>query len=676
MTFRAIVLGLLGGIFIAVFAFLGPNHLGLAGMIVSHFPIGVFGPFLVLLIFVNPLLYWIRRKWRFKPAELAVILMLPMIACSVPMHGLMTRFVTVLALPIEINSIHAGWRKHKVLDYAPKAMLPGGGKVESGVLDGLLSGKGSAARPIGLSDVPWKQWRGPIVTWMPLAVLLAISSICLGLIVHPQWSKRERLRYPIVEFTSAIMEQDSSSAFGTVFRRKAFWIAFALMCGFHLVNGIHAWFPESIEIPLKLDLTSIRQKYPGISKVPQYTELLSQTIWPLVVALAFFLATDVSFSLGLSQIMFAIVAASLLEAGVNLQDGYVTGAMCSWARFGAALGYSVILVYIGRRHYWNVLVSALSFRVTQAERYTVWACRLLLLSVGAFAGILIRFGLPWPLAVATPLLGLMLFLTMARLNAECGLFYLSPRWQPLGIVLGLFGSLALSPHALVMIGLVSIVLTMSPMECLLPFVTNGLKICELKGLSPPRTAPSMGVMYVIALACCVPVVLWAEYNFGIGDRSDFQRVSMPKYTFDAAQEAVSDLKFRGQLQESVNMGPLERLVNIRPRKYFTPSVVWGFALVVGFSICRLRYTWWPLHPAFFLIWGTWQIAMVSHSFLLGWLVKIAVIKFGDKNAYRNTKILMIGIIAGEVFCGLISMVVSAIYYAATGLKPITYSVFL
>ncbi len=37
----------------------------------------------------------------------------------------------------------------------------------------------------------------------------------------------------------------------------------------------------------------------------------------------------------------------------------------------------------------------------------------------------------------------------------------------------------------------------------------------------------------------------------------------------------------------------------------------GVALVLGFSVCRLRYSWWPLHPIMFLVWGTWTMSRFS-----------------------------------------------------------------
>ena len=65
----------------------------------------------------------------------------------------------------------------------------------------------------------------------------------------------------------------------------------------------------------------------------------------------------------------------------------------------------------------------------------------------------------------------------------------------------------------------------------------------------------------------------------------------------------------------------------------------------------------------------------SHSFLLGWIIKVGVTKFGGGRSYQRLKPFMIGIIAGELLGGLLFMAVGAIYYAATGLFPVKYHVF-
>jgi hypothetical protein len=51
------------------------------------------------------------------------------------------------------------------------------------------------------------------------------------------------------------------------------------------------------------------------------------------------------------------------------------------------------------------------------------------------------------------------------------------------------------------------------------------------------------------------------------------------------------------------------------------------------------------------------------------LIKVAVMKYGGANIYQRLKPLMFGLIAGEMMGGMIPMVVSLVYYLATGDQP-------
>jgi len=78
----------------------------------------------------------------------------------------------------------------------------------------------------------------------------------------------------------------------------------------------------------------------------------------------------------------------------------------------------------------------------------------------------------------------------------------------------------------------------------------------------------------------------------------------------------------------------------------------------------------------FLVWRTYPIANFSHSFLLGWLIKAAVTKFGGGKAYHRTVPLMIGVIAGDLLGGLIFNVHGVLHYFAVGAKlPSIYRIF-
>ena len=81
------------------------------------------------------------------------------------------------------------------------------------------------------------------------------------------------------------------------------------------------------------------------------------------------------------------------------------------------------------------------------ESYAIWAARVLMLAAAAFVLIIVvRLGLPWPLAIITISLMLMTFLCVARIVAETGVANIQVRWQALGMLFGLMGGYALEPR--------------------------------------------------------------------------------------------------------------------------------------------------------------------------------------------------------------------------------------
>ena len=78
----------------------------------------------------------------------------------------------------------------------------------------------------------------------------------------------------------------------------------------------------------------------------------------------------------------------------------------------------------------------------------------------------------------------------------------------------------------------------------------------------------------------------------------------------------------------------------------------------------------------FLTWGTYPLGLFCHSFMLGWLIKAVVTKYGGgREAYHKAGRFMYGVIAGDLLGGLIFMIVGAVYYYLTGDQPLHYMVF-
>lgn len=671
MTKRAILLGLLGALFIAGPGFINDSYIRVNFIVDNHFPIIVFGALLILTAGINPLLSRIRPSWRFTSAELSVMVALMLAAGSIPGAGLMRSFTATLAMPAQIERTNAGWRKNEILKEAPPELLAGGGKYDPEIMDGYLTGLGQPGKPIGLSDVPWQKWKTPLLAWLPIILLIHIAVICLSLIVHRQWSSRERLRYPVATFASMLMETAPGKAVGGIFRNKLFWVGFLIVLSIRIVNGANKWFPEFPEIPLRFDFSIISGHYPALSGY-----YLRPVLFPAVIAFGYFLESNVAFSLGVSDFLYGFVVYALVSSGVDMSGSYMRGSVGGWHNFGSYVGFAVMLIYFGRHYYWRVFRSAATFRLhPEVEQSSVWAARILVVSSAACAGLFMKHGLDWPLAIAMVVLILMMFLVMSRVNVESGVFFYKPTWQAPAILIGLLGLTTLGPRMLVLIGLITAILSIDPRECLMPFIANGLKLADDNGVKPGRTSVALAITFTLALVLAVPVVLWAGYNYGIQHADGWSYKSVPSMPFDTANEAANTLTISGELEQVAAYSPLERLAHINPDSRFLWAAGLGMILIMGVTLLRLRYAWWPLHPIFFLVAGCWTVAVFSTSFFFGWMIKMAVTRFGGGRAYRNAMPLMAGVIGGDLMGGLLFMIIGTIYFKVTGQQPPRYWIF-
>ena len=463
-----------------------------------------------------------------------------------------------------------------------------------------------------------------------------------------------------------------------MFRQRLFWIGLAIVLFIRVVNGLHRWFPDRmIQIPLTFDFWPIAQRWPILARTPWGNGWMTPTIYPIVIAFSFFLASEISFSLGLTQILFVPIAAVLLSRGVNMSSSYMAGGAMGWHRCGAYVAFALMLLYAGRRYYRDLAVQALTLRRRQGvQAYEAHAFRVLLVSLAALVGFIISMGLAWPLAIAFVLLMMLIFVGVARISAETGLFFVQSRWMPMGAILGFLGGYALGPQGILVLGLLSVVLCLDPSMGLLPYLTNALKVCDNLNVRVGRAGWTTVATYLAGLALAIPVVLWANYNFGIG-RYDWSYRRVPTMPFRPALAEIARLELAGRLDDSDSLSTVERVspTNIQPERIFPWTFATGFVLVLLVSFVRLRFAWWPLHPVIFLVWATWPVHCFFQSFLLGWLIKTVVTRFGGYATHNRLKPLMIGVVAGEVLGALVFMLVGAIYYAATGTLPVSYQFF-
>ncbi|MBS3821246.1 MAG: hypothetical protein GVY16_11570 [Planctomycetes bacterium] len=683
MTIRSVIIGLVFGALIAAFGFYNDFYLRLNFIVGNHFPIIVFGGIIAVMLLINPLVALLSPSLKFRSSELAIIMALVLAACSVPGSGLMRLFPTSLAAPMHQQKMNLGWEQNELVSYVPDHLLPNEGQMTGEgyrlTIGGFIKGlniRDEADRPVDvtLGDVPWGGWSSALWSWMPLIAVCLVGAIALAVVVHRQWSTHERLRYPIANVASMFIEQDEGRFFGPLYRNRLFWLGTGMVLFVHLVNGLNAWEVWQFKIDTTFPLgTIIYQKYPSWGTIPGAQYVFTWKIFPVVIGISYFLASDVVFSLGISKYALLIILLPIVTAGGDLSGNYIAGSPMGMVTFGGYVGVALTLLYTGRNYYKRVFKTAFLFRRdSEIESTSTWGARVFAVCAVAMVLLLwLVFELDLMLTIPVVALVYLMYLVMSRIIAETGLFFIQSEWLPFIIIAAFFGAAGLGPTQFIILGLVSIVLTGDPRETLMPFVINALKIGEDNKVRPGRTGVASGASLLLALAVAVPAVLWMHYQFGLS--KDGWGTGAPKLLYEAMDKQVDTLKRQDMLAEAEDTSGLDRFDQMQFDTKLMGAAGIGLVAVLAFSFMRLRYTWWPIHPIIFLVWYTFPINHFHFSFLLGWLIKAAVTKIGGIQTYRSGRPLMVGLIAGDLLGGLVFNT-GGIIYALMDIQQEAYNV--
>lgn len=564
------------------------------------------------------------------------------------------------------------WLAPTLLPMPPGA---GGWLLSNGELDpqgaGLLlsGGVGDGFQPL---QIPWRLWWPTLRLWVPLTLALGLAAVCLALIVHPQWSNHELLPYPVARLALELTatDPDAPGRLPSVMRSRLFWLALAIVFCVHVTNGLAVWRPGFISIPLRFDFLAFRQFAPTAATAENAWGVFLPRLYFTLVGLAFFLRTEVSLSLGLAGFAYLALSSLLNSRGLMLAQAPVEGHGFSLLLFGAWAGGLVLTLYLGRRFYASVALGACGFsRRSEVPAYSVWAARGLAVAALCAVAVLTYAGLDWTLAILVVLLILLLFVVLARINAETGSIFVLAGWVPSAVLVSVLGDESLGPGGYFMLSLVSVAVVGEPREAIMPLVTNGLRMAENASTSPRRLGPVLAATVAITLLIGLVWTLWFQYRGGLDLLDRWATDEVPRKAPDTTAIVTANLAATGNLSSIVELSPLQRVLHPRPRGSTFAWIGAGFSLVIACAAARLWLPWWPLHPVIFMVFGTNPIMHFHYSFLLGWLVKTAVVKLAGTRGYRAAIPFMVGLVAADLLAALLWTLVGAGYWSATGLTP-------
>lgn len=675
MTIRAVLMACAGIALICGFGFFNDFVLRQTYMVGTFMPIPVYGGVILFLLALNPLLGRLRPSWMFTGRELAFVIAVVLFVCFIPGRGLMHHGTGTLMLPHHYAKTDTTWQQVGALKLVPPQMLADVSDDDDTALGGFVQGLGQGSTHISFRKIPWRAWTRTFLFWGPLLFTLVVALSGLALVVHRQWAVHEQIPYPIVTFAEAILPAHGK-AFGEVFRSRLFWAGMIAVFLIHMNNCAAVWWPENIvPFQLRYDFRPLVPLFPAFARGDGWDIAYPRLLFT-VVGFAYFLSSELSLSMGLAPYLYAFFKGTCVGYGIAVSSNFFALESIERGLYGGAyLGIGLVMLYNGRRYYANILRSSLGLHAPERpEPYAIWGARVLALAAAAFVVQLVALGIDWQLATLYTFFFLLISVVLSRVVAETGAFFIHCYFYPCALLVTFLGALAFDPRTLATLFLVTVVLMVDPREIFMPFATHAIALVDRARLPLGRTT-LCGLAAVIAgLIVATSATLYWQYDQGCTRVGDGWSLGVMRWPFDNAarlQLRLGALGYEGDALRELP-GGWARFARANPHDAGVIAFCSTFSLVILFTLCRMRFAWFPLHPVLFIVLGSYQSRYLGFSFLVGWLVKGMVVKYGGAHHYARLKPLMFGLIAGEMAAGAVTMIIGGVYYWLQGIPPKSY----
>lgn len=670
-TIKALLAGFIGLFIVAAFGKTNVEILQSGDVMACHLGIGAYFYFLLICVIWNPLASRFCPKLKFHIKEIAVIIIMTLTAGGFSYVGWMRQLFTQTGLiPIKAQSL-PDWKEYKIFELFNPNIFPNHGVVDETVINGFSGGLGYQEW-LNIGDVPYWGWTN-MIYWGPLILVVSFMMLAMLMLVHKQWIKNEKLSYPLATIAESLLYQsDAKKHFADIFRNRLFWAGFIFVMFIHLYNYAAAWYPDYIHrIPLSWYLDGLNNIFPTISKTGMWT-LHNIHIWFMIFGIAYFLSSSLSMTIGMNAVFYCILASQIY---------YVTGSApteinINVMRSGAYLAFAVALIFLGRHFYGPIMLRAFLIKKGDDEdKDAVFAARLFVLCFMTMICILCFMGFDVLNSIIFTFVSVVGFLVFTRIICESGIPFMQTGWTPVAVLTRLFGGASIGPSNLMLNGILSGILCRDPRQILMPYMANSAKIGEDTGLKRKNFFRIMAICIVLAFAIAFFANLWEYYSFGVQFQW-CQKYGWNECTRDAVT-AISKLHINGQYEAASTAGFWDSLSLISFDKEVWSYFLAGFLLVLLMSFLRIRFLWWPVHGLLFCIWRTWPGNMIWSSFLLGWIVRMLIVKFGGERNYIKLKPLFIGLIFGEISAIGVLMLFQIGYYLIYGVPcPIISKIFV
>jgi len=603
----------------------------------NYLPIGGFFLFVLLILGVNTLLRLYRPASALRPAELIAIWGMIATASSIPGSGLMRFIVPHPIAPLYYATEENQWEK-RLLPVFPAALVITDQAAVQGFFEGAPDGR-----------VPWRAWLTPLTAYGIFVLLLYVSFFCLSSLLYRQWAEYERFTFPLATFPVEMAEEPMRGRLlGALWRNVLLWAPIVILTLIHTLNGLQKFYPG---LP-RINLYDHPVRF-FVGRPWNVLNGLRYPIYPLVIGVGFLLKNETLLSLWLFFLVFQaerVIASALGLSPSNTFIGY------GWPAFGSqqAAGMALALVLWVARNSWGNLRAMLQQSYHEPPGQQALSPQAALYGfLGALGGMYLwlwQFGGHLLTPFFTLLFGFAAYIVLAWLVAQGGVLFLQAPFSGAEMATNLFGFHTFSPRSIMACTQIESIVMLDLREFTLPHLLNSQKLAEQVQL---KASSLFG-----ALAAAMGLTLLI---------SGWQSVALP-YRYGAA------MMYDKWAYVHSPQRPLKFLESQLLRPTTVSASAWKNLLAGGFVFWGLmllytRFVGFPLHPAGFIFACGYPMQCFWFSYLLAWIVKSLILRYGGQKLYHRLRPFAYGMILGDTLNGGIWIIVGLLTRKAYQVLP-------
>ncbi len=473
-------------------------------------------------------------------------------------------------------------------------------------------------------------WLGPTLWWTGLIMALGMIMISLNVIVRRQWTEHEKLAYPIIQLPMAITEGGGTSKF---FSSRILWIGFIIAGVLDIWHGLHHFFPVLPDISVRHNARNWGTFF--TEKPWNAIGWLPVPLYPFVIGLGFLLPLDLSFSI---WFFFLFKKAQYVFGSIMGFRALPAFPYTSEQSIGAWMAIFVSALLVTRRHLVKVAktVIGLDGGIDDSDEPIRYRTAVILISLSSIFIVWFGFKAGMTLGIILPFFAFFFAISIAitRVRAELG----PPAHEMAGMVnaqqflVNVLGTRRIGPNNLGVFPLFWFFQGRGYREHIMPHQLEGFKMAERARMNTKKL--------VLAMALAVAV----------GSVASFWAIISEMYRLGGAVTGAGggigpSVGHIGQFNWLANLFVYPRKTNVPATSFMTGGMLFTFLLMA----MRMRFMWWPFHPAGYAISMTFGTEYFWSCLVISTLVKWLILKYGGASMHRKATIFFFGVILGE-FC--------------------------